>query len=107
VATFVLELYLARTEAAAVELGAERARLAAAQVTREGRPVRFLQSIFVPEDETCFLLYEAGSAGDVRVAAQRAGLPAARVAEARTGIGEDAEDWIPKIHPVEMKGRPG
>jgi hypothetical protein len=41
---------------------------------REGTPVRFLRSIFVPEDDTCFLLYEAPSARSVRQAAGRAGL---------------------------------
>jgi hypothetical protein len=26
---------------------------------------------------------------------------------AAKGIGEDVDDWLPKIHPVEMKRRPG
>jgi hypothetical protein len=82
---FVIELYMARTDAAAAELGAERARRGAEQVTRAGTPVRFLQSIFVPDDETCLLLFAAESAGDVRAAAQRAGLPAERVARAHAG----------------------
>jgi hypothetical protein len=46
----------------------------------EGTPVRYLRSIFVPEDEICFLLYEAGSADAVREAALRARLPVERVA---------------------------
>jgi hypothetical protein len=41
---------------------------------REGTPVRFLRSIFVPENDTCFLLYEAPTARSVREAAGRAGL---------------------------------
>jgi hypothetical protein len=43
--------------------------------------VRYLRSIFVPEDETCFLVYEAGSADDVRRAATLAGLPADHIVE--------------------------
>ena len=43
--------------------------------------MRYLRSIFVAEDETCFLLYEAASADTVRTAAGRAGLPFDHVAE--------------------------
>jgi hypothetical protein len=77
-------LYVSRTDAPAVERGAERARLAAEQLAREGTPVRYLRSIFVPEDETCFLLYEATRAEDVEEAARRAAVPFERVAEAVT-----------------------
>jgi len=84
VAEFLVELYMSRTEPLAAEQGAARARLVAEQLTREGTPVRCVRSIFVPDDETCFYLYEAASADDVRVAAERAGLPVERVAEAVT-----------------------
>ncbi len=47
---------------------------AGADLTREGHPVRCVRSIFVPEDETCFLLYDAPSADLVAEAVQRAGL---------------------------------
>lgn len=80
-AEFLVELYVSRTDEAAVERDAERARLAAEELTREGTPVRYLRSIFVPEDETCFLLFEAGSAEAVREAAQRAALQFERIAE--------------------------
>ena len=49
---------------------------------RAGIQVRFLRSIFVPEDETCFHLYEAASAEDVREAARLAELPFESVVEA-------------------------
>ncbi len=38
--------------------------------------------IFLPEEETCFHLYEAASVGDVREAATRAGIGCERVADA-------------------------
>jgi len=82
VAEFLVELYFSRTDGAAVERGAERARLAAEELTREGTPVHYLRSLFVPEDETCFFLYEAASADAVREAAGRAGLRFERVTEA-------------------------
>ena len=41
--------------------------------------MRFLRSIFVPEDDACFLLYEGPSAQSVRAAAVRAKLGVRRV----------------------------
>jgi len=57
------------------------AREASEQMRHEGIPVRFVRSVFVPEDEACFYLYEAPSAEAVREAARRAALPFARFAE--------------------------
>jgi hypothetical protein len=51
---------------------------------REGVPVRFLRSIYVPEEDTCFCLYEAPSVDAVRQAAGRAHLDFERVAQAIT-----------------------
>jgi hypothetical protein len=79
---FLVEMYVARGAAAGARLDAERARIAADELTRAGTPVRCVRSIFVPADETCFLLYEAESVRVVRDAACRAGLCAERIAEA-------------------------
>ena len=81
-AEFLVELYVSRGDAGAVERGAETARLAAEALTREGTPVRYLRSLFLPLDETCFYLYEAGSVDAVRRAAEMAALRFERVAEA-------------------------
>jgi hypothetical protein len=80
---FLLELYVSREAAAAARLGAERARIAADELTRAGTPVRCVRSIFVPVDETCFLLFEAESVGVVREAARLAGLPLEQIAETK------------------------
>ncbi len=79
---FLVEIYASRTDAAAVERSAIRAERAAEELTRDGTPVRYLRSIFVPEDETCFFLYEAGSADAVYEALMRASLLPGRVREA-------------------------
>jgi len=89
-AEYLLELYVSRGDPGAVASGAERARAAAEELTEEGTSVRYVRAIFVPEDETCFFLYEAGSVEAVRDAARRAGLGSERVTEAlgaRTGEG--------------------
>jgi hypothetical protein len=78
---FVVELYVARTDVAAMRAAARGARLAAQELTLRGTPVRYKRSIFVPEDETCFLLYEAASPDAVRMAVARAHLASDRVAE--------------------------
>jgi hypothetical protein len=46
--------------------------------------------VFVPEDETCFYLYEAGSEEVVREAASRADLRIERIVEAITPRREEA-----------------
>lgn len=81
-ALYLLEFYVSHEDGAAVRRGAQRARRSAAQLSREGTPVRWLRSVFVPEDETCLFFYEAESAGAVREAALRAKLPPERVVEA-------------------------
>jgi hypothetical protein len=81
-AEFLVELYVASEDSAAVESGAERARAAAEKLADEGEAIRYVRTIFVPEDETCFFLYEAGSADAVREVALRAGLSSVRITEA-------------------------
>jgi Nickel responsive protein SCO4226-like len=78
---FLLELYVSGSDRGAVTEGAGRADLGVLRLRRDGASIRYLRSIFVPEDETCFLVYEAESADDVRRAARLAGLPADRIVE--------------------------
>lgn len=80
-AEFLVESYVSRRDSSSVERGAERSRAAAEELTRAGTPVRYLRSFFVPEDETCFFVYEAVSADAVRTAATRAALTFERVIE--------------------------
>ena len=79
---YLAELYMSKQAADEVEGATARARAAAAETDGEGVPVRCLRSIFVPEDETWFLLYDAPTATAVRHAVDRAGLTCARVVEA-------------------------
>jgi len=90
VAEYLLETYVSRTGAEAVSACAERARRAAKWLTSQGTPVRFVRTVFVPEDETCFYIYEAASEEVVREAARGADLRIERIVEAITPHGEEA-----------------
>jgi hypothetical protein len=58
----------------------ERARASAADLTAEGRPVRYLGSLRMREDEVVLCLF-AGSQDAVRETAERAGVPFERIVE--------------------------
>lgn len=79
-----MERYLARTDLEAVRDAAVRACDAVEELRREHMPIRLLHSLYVPEEETCFYLYEAGALEQVREAARRAALPFDRLVEAIT-----------------------
>jgi hypothetical protein len=82
VTRYLVELYLPRGSAGGLEQAAARAGAEAGRLSEEGVEVRCLRSIFVPADETWFLLYDAPCAAAVQMALDRAGLGPARVAEA-------------------------
>jgi hypothetical protein len=87
---FLFEVYVPSAVGADAEGLARRARAAADGLSAAGRPVRCLQSILVAEDETCFLVFEAGSSEDVREAAARAELPPGRISPADIDAACDA-----------------
>ena len=79
---YLAELYLPKGAEGDVASATARAQAAAAAIEQDGVRVRCLRSIFVPEDETWFLLYDAPTAAAVRCAVERAALPCARVVKA-------------------------
>ena len=85
-AEYLVELYVAQGDHAVAQHHVAVAERAGAALTREGRAVRYLQSVFVPEDETCFLLYEADSVDLVTEAVRRAGLRLEHVSAATTSV---------------------
>ncbi|HEY2201384.1 MAG TPA: hypothetical protein VGH56_05825 [Solirubrobacteraceae bacterium] len=87
---FVAEHYISATDADGAQRGASIARLAAEQLTREGTPVEFVRSIFIPRDETCIYIYRAGSLEAVQAALARTPLRFERVSEAVTQQGAHA-----------------
>ena len=85
---FLVEVYLSPTAAAGSIPRPEDVSRAADQLTEEGQRVQLLQSVFVPQDETCFFLFEAQSKDVVVEAARRCGLRFERLVEA-------VSNWTP------------
>lgn len=76
---YLIELYVSRTDARVVTERCQTARVAAEELTRRGTAVRLRRSMFVPDDETWFVLFEAESPEAVRDATRLAGLACDRV----------------------------
>jgi hypothetical protein len=77
---YIVELYVARGDEAALERGVEHTRRTAERLSHEGMRVRHQRSLFVPADETCYMLLEADDAATAQEAATAAGLPFERPA---------------------------
>ena len=88
--SYLVETYLARGDAGRRVVCERRARSVAAELTGQGTPVRFDRTIHLPEDEICFFVFEAPSATDTALAAQRAELGPLRVIEAILSGEENA-----------------
>ena len=71
---FLVEAYVSRTDA----------QIEAQRFDNASPAVRFVRSIFVPEDETCFYVFQARSIDAVREAVSRVGLRVDRITEARS-----------------------
>jgi Nickel responsive protein SCO4226-like len=73
--SFLIEVYAPRSTALQELIDAARS------VARETAAVRYVDSIYAPEDETCFHVFDGPSAAVVSDAARRASLPFQRVVE--------------------------
>lgn len=89
--SYLVETYLARGLAGERASRERRARSAAEESTRERTPVHFDHSIYLPEDEICFFVFDAPSGRDAVLTAQRAGLDPIRVVAADSSREEKQE----------------
>jgi hypothetical protein len=89
VPSYLVETYLARGRAVERPARERRARSAAEELTKGTSRVRFDRSIYVPEDEICFFVFDAPSGRDVALVAQRAELEPIRVVEALSSGKEE------------------
>jgi Nickel responsive protein SCO4226-like len=90
VPSYLVETFLARGQGEERLARWRRSCSAAEELTREGTPVRFDHTIYVPEDEICFFVIDAPSSRDAVRAAERAGLQPCRVVEAVSPEKEEA-----------------
>jgi hypothetical protein len=79
---FLAEVYAPALNRRARSRMIAAARAAAAAETHERAAVRHVRAIYVPEDETCFHLFEAPSADVVERVVTAAGLACMRISEA-------------------------
>ena len=82
--SYLVETYLTRSRAGERAARERRARAAAEKLASGRTFVCFRRSIYIPEDEICFFVFEAPSGHVAALAAQSAGLEPVRVVEAIT-----------------------
>lgn len=79
---FLVEHYWPGVTGEAFARAAERVRQAADELAAAARPIRFMHSTLVPEDENAFCVFSASSPGLVAEAYARAGVEFERIVEA-------------------------
>jgi hypothetical protein len=79
---YLVEAYVPRSCAREAYAAERDARAAAYELVREGTPVRYVRMTFLPDDETCFHIFEAASEQAVGEACRRAGIAAGRIVTA-------------------------
>jgi Protein of unknown function (DUF4242) len=80
--SYVVEVYLPRSRDREARDSGRRAQTAAEQLAHEGVPIRYIRTTYLPDDETCFHLFEAPTAAAVEEASRRAALGRVRIASA-------------------------
>lgn len=80
--SYLVEAYLPRSHAEEARAAGRRARATAEQLLREGVLVRYVRTTFLPDDETCFHLFDADCSEAVEEVCRRAGIGHARVVPA-------------------------
>jgi hypothetical protein len=80
-ARYLVESYLPRHELLVRARTVDRVRSAARAVSVQGTPVRHLRSIFIPDDESCFHLFEGPSAEAIEEVSRHAELEYDRIVE--------------------------
>lgn len=89
---FLVEVFVPRSQAGALAAAEQRADEAARSLSGTSGEIRYVRATYVPEDETCFHVFDAPSASLVAEASRLAGLGDARILEAATAeTGSGAE----------------
>ncbi len=86
---YMVERHLPGITSDQLSAAATRAKTTTAQMSKEGTPVRYLRSTFVPSEEKCYCLFDGPSADAVEQANKLADIPYERVVEAMHIASDD------------------
>jgi muconolactone delta-isomerase len=86
---YMVERHLPGITADQLASAAARAKTVTAEMTQQGKPVRYLRSTFLPGEEKCFCLFDAPSPERVREANELAQIPLQRIVEVKHIAAED------------------
>lgn len=79
---FLVEAYAPKSHAEETREAGRQARVAAEELAREGTQVRYVRTTYLPDDETCFHIFEAASEEVVGDVCRRAGIASGRIVRA-------------------------
>jgi hypothetical protein len=86
---YMVERHLPGITPEQLTAAAGRAKSVTAEMTQQGKPVRYLRSTFLPAEEKAFCLFEAPSPDRVREANERAQIPLQRIIEVKHIAAEE------------------
>jgi Nickel responsive protein SCO4226-like len=86
---YMVERHLPGITPEELTAAASRAKAVTAQMTQQGKPVRYLRSTFLPAEEKAFCLFDAPSPERVREANELAQIPLQRIVEVKHIAAED------------------
>lgn len=85
--TYLVEVYMPRSRGREARASGCRACEAAEALAREGISIRYIRTMFLPDDETCFYTFEAAGPAAVEEVSRRAGFGCARIVGAIEASG--------------------
>lgn len=86
---YMVERHLPGITPEQLTAAAARAKAVTAEMTQQGKPVRYLRSTFLPGEDKAFCLFDAPSAERVREANEVANIPLQRIVEVKHISSED------------------
>jgi hypothetical protein len=86
---YMVERHLPGITPEQLTAAAARAKSVTAQMTQQGKPVRYLRTTFLPAEEKAYCLFDAPSAEQVKEANELAQIPLQRIVEVKDVAAED------------------
>jgi Nickel responsive protein SCO4226-like len=96
VGIYLVERYLPDTGAGELRSLVERLEDASARLCADGTPIRYLDTTFMPEEESCFCRFEAPSLHAIALLNRLANAPFARICAAVVFAPGRAPELVPE-----------